>query len=338
MKEVNLLITYKSEDPYAQHPLEDEYLQKIRGVSDRIKILVTDLSRSDKGEDTAASRELGSFLSKVDVIFGHRLPRNLFARAPKLKWLQAMSAGVDMLMNDELKRSSIVLTNMRGISAVPVAESAFALILALAKSLHICFEQKQQRLWKQFHPEILDSSTLGILGLGNIGRQAARIAKSFGMRVIATNYVVSSSRKVRNVDLVLKPDGLKRVLAECDYAVICLPLTTETRGLIGEGELRAMKSTACLINVSRGSIIDEPALIKALKEKWISAAALDVFSREPLPPDSELWQIPNLIITPHVSGYLGDHNRRATEFFCNNLKRYLQGKRLLNIVNKKKEF
>ena len=338
MRELNLLITYKSKDPYTQHRLEDECLRKIIEVSDNINYLVTDLSLSDVEEDNVHRKELDSFLEKVDVIFGHRLPKNLLKRAPRLKWFQAMSAGVDILLDDELRNSEVTLTNMSGISAIPVAESAIALMLAVAKNLPLCFEQKQQGIWKQFHPQLLHSKTLGIIGVGRIGREVARLAKPFGMRIIATKYTVRRAKKIKNVDLVLNTSGLPQLLSESDYAVVCLPLTTETRGLISEAEFRTMKPTSCIINISRGNIIDEQALIKALKEKWISAAAFDVFSQEPLPANSELWKLPNLIITPHITGYLKDYNIRTTEFFCDNLSRYLKNKKLKNVVNKKKGF
>jgi D-2-hydroxyacid dehydrogenase (NADP+) len=338
MREVNLLITFKSADAYTQHRMEDEYLQQIKKCSKNINLFVTDLTHSDTEQESPARKELDSFLEKAEVIFGHRLPKNLVKRAPRLKWFQAMSAGIDLLLDDELCNSEVILTNMSGISAVAVAESALALMLALAKNLQLCFEQKQHKLWRQFHPRMLESSTIGIVGLGSIGRDVAHLAHSFGMKVVVSEYSLLPSAKTKNVDLVLTPDQLPQLLAMSDYVVICLPLTDQTRGLIGEAQLRSMKPTACIINISRGHIIDERALVKALKEKWIAGAGMDVFSREPLEADSELWSLPNMIITPHVAGFLTDYNKRTTDFFCKNMKRYLKGKKLLNVVDKKKGF
>jgi D-2-hydroxyacid dehydrogenase (NADP+) len=338
MRDINLLITYKSADAYTQHRLEDEYLQQISEISNRIKVLVTDLSVSDTEQDSPAKQELDSFLNKTEVIFGHRIPKDLIKRAPRLKWFQAMSAGIDLLLSDELRKSDVILTSMSGISAIAVAETALALMLAMSKNLPLCFEQKQQKIWKQFNPQLLDSKTLGIVGLGNIGREVVRLARPFGMKVVAADYHILPVSKTRNVDLMLTVDKIEQLLTMSDYVVICLPLTAETRGLISEAQLRMMKPTAFIINISRGHIVDEQALAKALKENWISGAALDVFSWEPLPQDSELWSLPNIIITPHIAGFLKDYNKRTTDFFCKNMKRYLQGRKLINVVDKKKGF
>jgi phosphoglycerate dehydrogenase-like enzyme len=300
--------------------------------------MVTDLSLSDTEQESPARQELDDFLQKTEIIYGHRLPKNLVKRAPKLKWFQAMSAGIDLLLDDDLRKSEVVLTNMSGISAIAVAEIAVSLMLALAKNLQLCFDMKQQKIWHQFHPQLLDSKTLGIVGLGRIGREVARMASVFGMKIVAAEYNILPSTKTRNVDLMLTPEHLPELLTMSDYVVICLPLTKATRGLIAEAQLKMMKPTAFLINISRGHIVDENALAKALKEKWITGAALDVFSREPLSPESELWSMPNMIITPHIAGFLSDYNKRTTDFFCKNLKRYLQGKQLLNTIDKEKGF
>ena len=338
MREINLLITYKSIDAYGQSRLEEDCLRQIGEIHEGIRLHVADLSLSDTEKENTAKKELDDFLQKTEIIFGHRMPKNLLERAPNLKWFQAMSAGIDLLLDEDLVKSNVILTNMSGISAVAVAETAFAMMLALSKNLQLCFEHKQEKLWKQFHPRLLDSSTMGVVGLGSIGREVARLAKAFGMRVIAVEYSTLPAAETRNVDMVLQPDGLKQLLTESDYVVICLPLTADTRGLISEAQMKSMKPTSYLINISRGHIVDELALVKALKEHWIAGAGLDVFSREPLSEDSELWSLPNMIITPHIAGFLGDYNQRTTDFFCKNLKRYIKGEKLLNVVDKKKGF
>jgi len=158
------------------------------------------------------------------------------------------------------------------------------------------------------------------------------------MRVVATRRSVKQVARARNVDLLLPRERLSQLLSDSDFVVLTLPLTSETKGLIGEEELRNMKATAYLINVARGEIIDEEALVRALDEHWIAGAGLDVFSTEPLPTDSKLWELPNVIFSPHVAGGMEDYFVRATELFCENLRRYLCGKKLLNVVDKKKGY
>jgi phosphoglycerate dehydrogenase-like enzyme len=199
----------------------------------------------------------------------------------------------------------------------------------------VYFGYKSQHLWKRHTSSVLRDKTIGILGLGHIGSEVARLAKAFGMRVIATRRSYKEGMKARNVDQLMPSNKLNDLLKTSDYVVITLPFTAETKNLIGEKELRQMKESACLINIGRGGIIDQTALTKALKENWIGGAALDVYTPEPLPADSLLWDLPNLIYSPHVSGSMVDYVSRATEVFCNNLERYLAGKRLVNVVNKR---
>ena len=169
---------------------------------------------------------------------------------------------------------------------------------------------------------------------GSIGREVARLCKAFGMRVIATRRSAKQSARARYVDKLLPVKQLKQLLGESDYVVIATPLTPETTGLIGTEELKAMKPTGYIINIGRGGIIDEEALIQALDEKQIAGAGLDVTAIEPLPTDSRLWDFENVILTPHVSGGMEDYMKRATDLFCKNLERYLNNKRLLNVIDK----
>jgi phosphoglycerate dehydrogenase-like enzyme len=202
----------------------------------------------------------------------------------------------------------------------------------------LCFQLKQEKQWKHFTPTGLRSKTLGIVGLGNIGREVARLAKAFGMRVVATRRSAKQVAQARYVDVLLPREQLPQLLSDSDFVVISLPLTPETNEFIGEEELRTMKSTAYLINIARGNIVDEKALIRALDEKWIAGAGLDVFAREPLPTDSKLWGFANVILSPHVAGDMEDYKERATKLFCENLRRYMSGKKLLNVVSKRKGY
>jgi phosphoglycerate dehydrogenase-like enzyme len=207
-----------------------------------------------------------------------------------------------------------------------------------AKKAPLCFQMQQKHEWKRFMPSVLRSKTVGIVGLGSIGREVARLSRAFGMRVVATRRSVRKARRAGYADLLLPSGQLKQLLSESDYVVIATPLTPETTGLIGEAELRAMKPTACLINIARGGIVDEEALIRALKEKWIAGAGLDVTAREPLPADSPLWELDNVILSPHIAGGMEDYVMQATELFCDNLRRYLDGRKLRNVINKKKGY
>ena len=320
-------------------PIGDELLQQITDVSPRIKLSnVFELARAEQKGDFARKSELDALLAEAEVIYGFRFPKNMIARAPKLKWVQVMSAGVDRFLDDEFRQSSVMMTNVSGIHATPISEIVLELMLMFVKQAPLCFQLKQEKRWTRFMPTILRSKTVGIVGLGNIGREVARLAKAFGMRVVATRRSAKRVTRARYVDILLPREQLPRLLSESDFVVLSLPFTSETNKLIGEEELRTMKPTAYLINIARGSIVDEEVLIRALDEHWIAGAGLDVFATEPLPPDSRLWELPNVIFSPHIAGGMENYNVRATELFCENLRRYLSGEKLLKLVDKKKGY
>jgi D-2-hydroxyacid dehydrogenase (NADP+) len=249
-----------------------------------------------------------------------------------------MSAGVDRFLDDKFRRSSVTMTNVSGIHAIPIGEFVLGLMLMFAKQAPLAFQLKQQEQWKPFLATVLHSKTVGIVGLGNIGREVARLAKAFGMRVVATRRSARKSRRAKYVDKLFAPDQLLQLLSQSDFVVLTLPLTAESYRIIGEVELRNMKPTAYLINVARGNLVDEEALVHALEEHRIAGAGLDVFATEPLPADSRLWGFSNVIISPHIAGGMEDYVERATAVFCENLRRYLSGRRLLNIVDKKRGY
>jgi phosphoglycerate dehydrogenase-like enzyme len=320
-------------------PIGDENLNMIAAISPRIKARdIWDLSRAEYRGDSAAKDELDTALSNAEIVYGLWLPRDLIARAPKLKWIQVMSAGVDRFLNDDFRRSPVILTNTSGIHATPIGEFVMEQMLMFAKNAAFCFELKQQKQWQHFEPTVLRGKTVGIVGLGHIGKEVARLSRAFGMRVVATRRSTPQKQRARNVDLMLPRQELPRLLAESDYVVITLPYTRETHNLFGEKELKAMKPSAYLINIGRGGIIDEDVLVRALSENWIAGAGLDVFATEPLPPESKLWELPNLLFSPHVSGDMENYIGQATEVFCKNLRRHLEGKRLLNVVNKERGY
>lgn len=319
--------------------IDEKNFNKIAAVSPRIKVRdIWELSRADFKGDSSAKDELDTALADAEIVYGLRLPRDLITRAPKLKWVQVSSAGVDRFLDDDFRNSPVIMTNASGIHATPIGEFVMEQMLMFAKNASFCFELKQKKQWQHYAPSVLRGKTVGIVGLGNIGKEVARLSKAFGMRVVAIRRSIPRTQRARNVDLMLPRQELSRLLAESDYVVITLPYTRETHSLFGETELRAMKPSAYLINIGRGGIIDEDILARALSENWIAGAGLDVFAAEPLPPESQLWELPNLLFSPHVSGDMEDYIGHATEVFSKNLKRYLEGKRLLNIVDKQRGY
>jgi phosphoglycerate dehydrogenase-like enzyme len=282
---------------------------------------------------------LASILAETEVLFTSPLmPPGIADLAPKLRWVQLTSAGIDHMLDGDLARSGVTITTASGIHAVPIGEYVMGIMLAFAKGLAGAMRGQAERTWRPYLAEELYGKTVGIVGLGAIGGYVAKLAKADGMRVLAIRRSTRERATGRDtgfadVDEILPPSDLPHLLSEADYVVIAVPLTPESEGLIGEGELRAMKPTARIINIARGHVIDEPALVRALKEGWIAGAALDVFQQEPLPPDSELWGLDNVILTPHISGGTPVYLERAVDLLCDNLRRYLAGEPLRNVVD-----
>jgi phosphoglycerate dehydrogenase-like enzyme len=317
----------------------EEILRQIARVSPVINVRdASVLAHAEFHGDKAAKEQIDVLLAEAEVIYGLILPHDIVVRAPKMKWFQTMSAGVDSFARTDIWHSSVKITGVSGIHAIPIGEFVLEFMLMFAKQAPLCFQMKQKREWKRFMPSVLHSKTVGIVGLGNIGREVARLSKAFGMRVIATRRSVKQGTRARHVDRLFPPEELKQLIAASDYVVVSTPLTPETRGLIGEEELKAMKPTAHIINISRGGTIDEKALIRALEENRIAGAGLDVFATEPLPADSRLWELDNVIFSPHVAGGMEDYMVRATEIFCENLRRYLKGQKLINLIDKRKGY
>ncbi len=321
----------------------EEQLDKLRAVSPHL--LVEQRTCHDAQEVREALDE------DTEVLYAYHVPADPLSRSPKLQWLQLHSAGADHLLGQPIMRSDVLVTTSSGIHATPIAEYAFASVLAWSRRVPRMLHYQKRREWPQgrwdlFAGQELRGATLGIVGYGSIGREVGRIGKCFGMKVVA---VKRSAGEVRDtghrvpgtgdpegqvLDRIYPPDRLGQMLAECDYVVISLPLTPETEGLIGEEELRAMKPNAYLVNISRGEIVDEPVLVKALQEGWIAGAGLDVFREEPLPSDSPLYDLDNVILSPHVAGFSPHYDERASDLFAENLRRYLAGEDLLNLVDK----
>lgn len=299
--------------------LSEALVQQIRNVSDRIDVTVA--------SDNAAALKT---VDNAEVVYG-RFTKEMFSAAKNLRWVQVKSAGVDRLLFSELINSDVVLTNAK-IHGTQIAEMIVAMMLVFMKKLHRFMQYKAKAKWQRHTPDNLLGKTIGILGLGTIGSETARKARCLGMKVIA--FKKHQMPKPAYVDELLGPEDLAQLQRQSDFVVVTLPLTKETRHMIGEEQLRMMKPNAYIINVSRGAVIDTEALIKALKEGWIAGAGLDVFEQEPLPEDSELWKLDNVVMTPHVSGGTPRYDELAVGVFCDNLQRYIGGKPLRNVVNK----
>ncbi|MFC2035243.1 D-2-hydroxyacid dehydrogenase [Chloroflexota bacterium] len=245
----------------------DERLQQITAISPEIKVTdASHLFRLERRGDSISKEKLDVTLAEAEVIFGLGLPQNIVKRAPRLKWVQVMSAGVDRFLDTEMVESSIMMTNASGIHAVPISEVVLELMLMFVKQAPLYFHLKRERQWRRLAPLELRSKTVGIVGLGSIGREVARLAKAFGMRVLATRRSTRRIGRARHVDIMLPSNHLHRLLLESDFVVLTIALTSETNKLIGEEELRTMKSNAYLINVARGDVVDEEVLIRALDE------------------------------------------------------------------------
>jgi len=328
-KPLNIVITI---------PLDEALVRRITSISKQITVTsVFEIMYADMAGDAAAGRKLDAILADAEIMYGFGLPKDVVTRSPKLKWVQMTSAGVDRFLTDEVRSSSIIMTNVRGMHAVPIGEFVLCEMLMFAKGAPQCFQQKEGKQWKPFMPAVLHSKTVGIVGLGAIGREIARLSKAFGMEVLAVRRS-DKFKRARYVDHIFRRRKLKDMLSRCDYVVLTLPSTAETRNMIGEPELHSMKPTAHLINVSRGNVVDEEALIKALEENRIAGAGLDVFKVEPLPANSRLWNMSNVIFSPHIAGGMEGYAEQATDIFCENLKRYLAGKKLLRVVDKEKGY
>ena len=332
---VNLLIFHPPADAAGDWgPVREESLRQISAVNPRIKAYDASVSAeaAEKG-DAAAEKQFDALLAQAEIIWALRPPINLIARAPGLKWIQSPVSGVDSFAVSDVMNSEVTLTNSSGIHGTQVGEMAVALMIMLAKKAPRIFRQMQETHHQAFVPVVLESKTVGILGLGPIGKSIARLSKGFRMKVLGVE--ARPSVRCRHTDAIFPPEKLHEVISQCDFVVNALPLLASTRKIIGEPELRAMKPTSFLVNIGRGGTVDQEALIRALSENWIAGAGLDTVTPEPLPPDDKLWKAPNIIISPHVSGRREDYHQLATDLFCKNLACYVSGKKLFNIINKK---
>ncbi len=286
---------------------------------------------------------LAEEIRDAEVLLGWSLRPEQFASAKRLRWIHSPAAAVHQLMFPELVASDVLLTNARDVHGPVVAEHALALLLALAKRLPAAVRYQQSHIWAQQamweerpRPREVMGATLVLVGMGSIGREIVPRATALGMRVVAARE--HPDRGNGGAHAVCGSDQLDGVLAEADFVVIAAPLTSSTRGLFDAPRLARMKPDAYLVNVSRGPIVDEAALAEALRSKSIAGAALDVFCTEPLPQDSPLWGLDNLLITPHTAAVTEKLWERHYVLIHENLRRYLAGEPLLSVVDKRKGY
>ncbi len=319
---------------------DEEQLAQLRAVSPRLKLAQHTVQ--DAGELPP------QVWPQVEVLCTFwALPEP--GQAPNLRWVQLLSAGADHAIEHPALGPDVHVTTTSGIHAINIGEYVLALMLAWGHHLTSLFDHQRRKVWpkgrfRMFAPQELRGATLGIVGYGSIGREVGRLACAFGMRVLALQRGSDPADHGYVIPGVGDPQGwipasfyqpreLRTMLSECDYVVLTVPLTETTRHLIAADELRAMKSSAFLINISRGQVVDDTALMRALQEGWIAGAGLDVFNQEPLPADSPLWEMENVILTPHIAGLTPHYHERAADVFAENLRRYLSGRPLLNQVD-----
>lgn len=281
----------------------------------------------------AAEEEIGDAIEKIDIIMAIRISDQLLKKATNLKWIQAKTTGVDQIVSLPSLRKDILITSTRGIHGPQVSEMAFLLMLALNRDLPRMIRNQDKRVWERWPAKLLFQKKVGILGVGVIGEEIARKCKAFGMVVYGIDIV---QRKIEAVDQFYGPEALVQVIQEVDYFIISAPSTPQTYKMVGTKLLSSMKPTAFLINLGRGDIVDEEALINALKTGKIAGVALDVFSTTPLPKDHPLWGIKNVIITPHVAGLCDIQVEQVCSIFEENLRRFIRGERrnLINLIER----
>ena len=322
-------------------PFPDALLERVAAVSPDLVIERDTLPRDKWPEGVVTEAEIHYTTDRI------LRPE----QAPNLRWVQGHWAGINNLVDTPLWDSDVLLTTTSGIHAPNIGQYVMAQMLAWANHVPRWIRTQQGGQWPQgrrdaFLPDELAGRTLGIVGYGSIGREVARLAQAFNMTILVTK---RDARHIEDTGYTLPGFGdpagnlptriypaeaLRSVLAQCDYVVITLPLTPRTRHLFDESLFQAMKPSAYVINIGRGPVIDERALVKALQRGWIAGAGLDVFEKEPLPDDSPLWGMQNVILTPHVSGMTAQYDERAVDLFVANLRRYLAGETLFNVVDR----
>ncbi len=320
--------------------MSDSTVLVLAAPGDKSVPLLDELSRMAKvviADSAHASLPAGA---EVEVILNWSgslaLLREVFLTSSRLRWIHSRSAGLEQTLFPELIESGITLTNGSGVFSPSLGEFTLAAILYFAKDLRRMIRNQMAGRWEQFDVNMVEGKTLGIVGYGSIGRAAASRARAFGMTVLGfRRHVSEQSGEEPLVDRMFGPGQLLEMLSQCDYIVVTVPFTEQTRGLLADAEFAAMKEDAVVINVGRGPTIDERAMINALSEGRIRGAALDVFDQEPLPQGHPFYGMDNVLLSPHCADHTPDWHENAMRFFQAQLERFRRGEPLLNVVDKK---
>lgn len=310
------------------YQVQERHLQQIASVAPEAEII------------NASQQSIPEDILSADVFCGHAkerpVPWDRVAAEGRLKWIQSSAAGMDHCLTPEIARSPILVTSASGLFADQVAEQTLALLLGLLRGLPVFFRAARRREFVRRPTADLHETAIGIIGFGGNGRRLAQLLAPYRTRLLATDYFPVD--RPEYVERLVPPEGLYDVLSESDIVILCVPLTDQTRGMIDRAALRTMKRGATLINVARGPVVVEDHLVAALESGHLGGAGLDVTETEPLPVASRLWELPNVIITPHVGAQSRRRFDDATDLFCDNLSRYLHARPLRNLIDKKLGF
>ena len=317
MEKLNLLVIAPPEAPH---------LRTLKRLPDSVSVQIGNDSDSLKAAAGEADIVLNAWLSGREL-------RSLWPFLTKIRWVHNLSAGVEHVLTPEAVSNPVPLTNGRGVFADSLGEFVLGAILFFAKDFRRMLKNQRAGRWEPFDVEWVRGKTLGIVGFGAIGREAARLARGIGMTILAVRRRPDAGDN-EPAHEVFPPERLQEMLARCDYIVVAAALTNETRGLIGEAELAAMKRTAVLMNVGRGPVIVESALIRALRQDLLRGAALDVFDREPLPEGHPFYQMENVLLSPHTGDHTAGWVELAMDVFFENFEHFTKGEPLMNLVDK----
>lgn len=309
-------------------PVSDRHLQNIRRIAPGLDIRVHQ-----------SIREAEADLPEAEILltYGEDLTPEILDRCENLKYIPVISAGLELMPFEAIAKRNILVTNARGIHKGPMAEYTLGLVLMFSRRFLQLYQQQLQSDWdRTIRIDELDGQTLGVIGAGSIGTEIAKRAKAFGLHTLG---VARTKRPIEAFDEVFDRSGLDELLQRSDFVVVITPQTPGTEGMIGERELRQMKASAVLINIARGAVVDEAALLQALRERTIFGAGLDVFQAEPLPQDHPFWTLDNCIVTPHLSSRSPKYMERAQEIFQHNLQVYVTGQgEMINVIDPQKGY
>ncbi len=309
------------------YPVEPRHVAQIAAAAPHAEVV-------DAGQDRVASEILAA-----DIFCGHAkvpMPWDEVIRQGRLRWIQSSAAGLDHCLVPAVVESPVIVTSASGVLADQVTEHTIALLTALTRSLPVFFRAQQQCEFVRRPTRDLTGATVGIVGMGGVGRRLVEVLAAFKTRILATDWYPID--KPPQVESLWPPDRLDEMLPLVDVLILSVPLTDRTRGMIGAREISLLKPGSLLVNVARGPLVVEEALVAALRSGHLAGAAVDVTATEPLPASSALWELPQVIITPHVGGQSARRIDNMTDFFCENLRREQAGEPLRNLVDKRLGF